>query len=415
MHTIDITEPFFHGHADLEQTAEGVRVHRLPAWLRRLWPEPGLMGAQRQPAGVRLVLDTEARALELTMHATRSAFPGAQRPRGVLDVVVDGEVSAHDVLTGGALVVIDPATGATTSSPGPAHTTRIELEPGTHRVELWLPYSEDILLQSLRAEPDGVGAGGAGGAEAAAADSASAGTTSGAGRPLVRPVAPSGARWVHHGSSISHGSNAATPLGTWTVRAARAVGADLRNLGFSGNALIDAPVAQVIRDAPANIISLKLGINVVGGDIMRRRALIPAVHGFLDTIRQGHPDTPLVLVSPLHCGLFEGVPGPSAVDPQALAHGEIRFMSTGDPAGITSGHLDLPAVREALAEVCAAREDPHLHHLDGLELYGARDEAELPLPDALHPSPEAHARIAERFVDRVFGDGGPFAAHRTPA
>ncbi|WP_227488260.1 GDSL-type esterase/lipase family protein [Brachybacterium subflavum] len=391
MHTIDITEPFFHGHADLEQTAEGVRVHRLPAWLRRLWPEPGLMGAQRQPAGVRLVLDTDARALELTMHATRSAFPAAQRPRGVLDIVVDGEVNTHDVLTGGALIVIDPAAGATTSSPGPAHTTRIELEPGTHRVELWLPYSEDILLQSLRAEPDG------------------------AGRPLVRPVASSGARWVHHGSSISHGSNAATPLGTWTVRAARAVGADLRNLGFSGNALIDAPVAQVIRDAPADIISLKLGINVVGGDIMRRRALVPALHGFLDTIRQGHPDTPLVLISPLHCGLFEGVPGPSAVDPQALAHGEIRFMSTGDPAGIAGGQLDLPAVREALAEVCAAREDPHLHPLDGLELYGARDEAELPLPDALHPSPEAHARIAERFVDRVFGDGGVFAAHRAHA
>jgi hypothetical protein len=391
VHTIDITEPLLHGHADLEQTDEGVRVHRLPAWLRRLWPEPGLMGAQRQSAGVRLVLDTDARALELTMHAARSAFPGAQRPRGVLDVIVDGEVTAHDALTGGTLVVIDPATGTTTSTPGPAHTTRIDLEPGTHRVEMWLPYSEEVLLESLRAEPDG------------------------AGGPLVRPVAPSGARWLHHGSSISHGSNAATPLGTWPVLAARTVGADLRNLGFSGNALVDAPVAQVIRDAPADIISLKLGINVVGGDIMRRRALVPAVHGFLDTIRQGHPDTPLVLVSPLHCGLFEGVPGPSAVDPQALGRGEIRFMSTGDPAGITSGHLDLPAVREALGEVCAAREDPHLHHLDGLELYGARDEAELPLPDALHPSPEAHARIAERFVDRVFGDGGPFAAHRTLA
>lgn len=393
MHTIDITEPLVHGHADLEATAEGVRVHRLPAWLRRLWPEPSLMVAQRQPAGVRLVLDTEVRALELTMHTTRSSFPGAERPRGVLDVIVDGEESTHDVLTGGDLVVIDPSTGETSSSPGPTHTTRIELGPGTHRVELWLPYSEEIVLETLRAEPG-------------APDPAA-----GAGRPLVRPVAPSGVRWVHHGSSISHGSNAATPLGTWPVRAARAVGADLRNLGFSGNALVDAPVAQVIRDAPADIISLKLGINVVGGDIMRRRALVPAVHGFLDTIRQGHPDAPIVLISPLHCGLFEGVPGPSAMDPQALARGEIRFVSTGDPAGIASGHLDLPAVRDALAEVCVARADPHLHHLDGLELYGARDETELPLPDALHPSPEAHVRIAERFVDRVFGNGGAFGAY----
>ncbi|UEJ81329.1 GDSL-type esterase/lipase family protein [Brachybacterium halotolerans subsp. kimchii] len=395
MHTIDITDPLVHGHADLEQTAEGVRIHRLPAWLRRLWPEPRLMAMEQQPAGVRLVLDTDARALELTMRSTRAAFPGAERPRGVLDVVVDGEVAAHDVLTGGVLVITDPSTGETSSSPGPAHTSRIELSPGTHRVELWLPYRENIVLESLRAEADSPPAGG--------------------GRPLVRPVAPSGPRWVHHGSSISHGSNAATPLGTWPVRAARAVGADLRNLGFGGSALVDAPVAQVIRDAPADVISLKLGINLVGGDIMRRRALVPAMHGFLDTIRQGHPNTPLVLVSPLHCGLFEGTPGPSALDPQALARGKIRFMSIGDPADIAGGRLDLPAVREALAEVCAAREDSQLHHIDGLDLYGAQDEAELPLPDALHPGPEAHARIAERFVERVFADGGAFAQHGASA
>jgi hypothetical protein len=410
VHTIDITEPLVHGHADLERTAQGVRIHRLPAWLRRLWPEPMLMGAQRQPAGVRLVLETEASALELTVLSTRSAFPGAERPRGVLDVVIDGEVAGHDALTGGELMVIDPETGETSSSTGPTHTTRIDLAPGTHRVELWLPYSEDVLLESLRAEPEGP-----------TADSSSTGaldagaSDAGTGRPLVRPVAPSATRWVHHGSSISHGSNAATPLGTWPVLAARAAGADLRNLGFSGSAMIDAPVAQVIRDAPADIISLKLGINVVGGDIMRRRALVPAVHGFLDTIRQGHPNTPVVLISPLHCGLFEGVTGPSAVDPQALARGEIRFMSSGDPAGTSPGRLDLPAVREALAEVCAAREDPQLHHIDGLHLYGAQDEAELPLPDALHPGPEAHARIAERFVARVFADGGPFAQHGAPA
>ncbi|UQN28664.1 GDSL-type esterase/lipase family protein [Brachybacterium kimchii] len=392
MHTIDITDPLLHGHAELERTAHGVRVHRLPAWLRRLWPEPRLMAMEQQPAGVRLVLDTDARALDLTLRSARAAFPTAERPRGVLDVVIDGEAVSHDVLTGGTLVINDPSTGESSFSPGPAHTSRIELRPGTHRVELWLPYSEGILLDSLRAEAD-----------------------TGTGRPLVRPVAPSGPRWVHHGSSISHGSNAATPLGTWPVRAARAVGADLRNLGFGGSALVDAPVAQVIRDAPADVISLKLGINLVGGDIMRRRALVPAMHGFLDTIRQGHPDTPLVLVSPLHCSLFEGTPGPSALDPHALARGEIRFMSTGDPADLAGGRLDLPAVREVLAEVCAAREDPQLHHIDGLDLYGAQDEAELPLPDALHPGPEAHARIAERFVERVFADGGAFAQHGAPA
>ena len=73
MHTIDITEPLVHGRVDLERTAQGVRIHRLPAWLRRLWPEPRLMAMEQQAAGVRLVLDTDARALELTMRSAHAA------------------------------------------------------------------------------------------------------------------------------------------------------------------------------------------------------------------------------------------------------------------------------------------------------------------------------------------------------
>ena len=44
-----------------------------------------------------------------------------------------------------------------------------------------------------------------------------------------------------------------------------------------------------MRDTPADLISVKLGINLVNTDLMRLRAFGPAVHGFLDTIRDGHP------------------------------------------------------------------------------------------------------------------------------
>lgn len=66
----------------------------------------------------------------------------------------------------------------------------------------------------------------------------------------------------------------------------------------------------MIRDTPADVISVKLGINVVNLDLMRRRAFAPAVDGFLDTIRDGHPRTPLILVSPIFCGIHEHTPGP---------------------------------------------------------------------------------------------------------
>jgi hypothetical protein len=45
----------------------------------------------------------------------------------------------------------------------------------------------------------------------------------------------------------------------------------------------------MIRDAPADLITLKVGINLVNADSMRERTFRPAVHAFLDTIREGIP------------------------------------------------------------------------------------------------------------------------------
>lgn len=42
------------------------------------------------------------------------------------------------------------------------------------------------------------------------------------------------------------------------------------------------------------------------------RAFASALHGFLDTIRQGHADTPIILISPVFCPFSENVPGPTS-------------------------------------------------------------------------------------------------------
>lgn len=215
--------------------------------------------------------------------------------------------------------------------------------------------------------------------------------------------------WLHHGSSISHGSDAESPTGTWPAVAATLAGVELVNLGFSGSALLDPFTARAMRDTPADVISVKIGINVVNSDLMRLRAFGPAVHGFLDTIREGHPHTPLLVVSSVLCPIQEDTPGPGAVE---FVDGKVRFRATGDPAEVATGRLTLRVIRAELARIVASRAgaDPNLHYLDGLELYGEADYAELPLPDELHPDPAADRRIGERFAALAFGPKGPFAA-----
>ncbi len=78
----------------------------------------------------------------------------------------------------------------------------------------------------------------------------------------------------------------------WPGVAARIGGVELHNLGLGGSALVDPFTAQVMRGTPADLISVKLGINMVNLDGMRLRTFVPAVHGFLDTIREGHAEIP---------------------------------------------------------------------------------------------------------------------------
>ena len=371
---IPLTADLVRGALELERTERGLVPHRLPARARAQNTDPRLALAEAQPAGVRLRFRTRADVVELETLPAKLVYPGTPpRPDGVYDLLVDGELTAQASVAGGDTLTVDMATGTATRAEGPSGAVRFAGLGGEPKdVEIWLPHNEITELVALRTDA---------------------------------PVEAVPARrvWLHHGSSISHGSNAASPATTWPALAATAAGVDLVNLGFSGNALLDPFTARALRDTPADLISLKLGINVVNADLMRLRAFGPAVHGFLDTIRDGHPDTPLVVVSPLYCPIHERTPGPGDFDHEALAAGEVRFRATGDPAERAAGKLTLEVIRDELARIVAQRqaEDPNLRYLDGLELYGEADFADLPLPDDLHPSPAAHRRIGARFAESV--------------
>ncbi|MGP9662381.1 GDSL-type esterase/lipase family protein [Arthrobacter sp. AOP36-C1-22] len=382
MITTDLTTDLVRGAAELEQTPDGMRIHRLPAWVRRQYPEQTLIDRESQPAGVRIVVRTTATRIKLVSHSTHTAFRGSERPRGRIDVFVDGSLQLGDELTGGDAVEIDMAAGSMHHVAGPHHTTVVEgLAPTEKTLEFHLPHNESLELISLCSDKPLHPA------------------------PRTRPL------WVHHGSSISQGSNAASPSGIWPAVAARRGGVELHNLGFGGSCFVDPFMARVIRDAPADVISVKLGINIVNLDAMRVRTLVPAIHGFLDTIREGHPTTPLVLISPIFCPIHESTSGPGTIVPESLGTSQVKFSATGTPGDESAGRLTLEVIRREMRSLVEDRaDDANLYFLDGLELYGAPDEAELPLPDNLHPDSATHQLIGDRFADRVFAADGPFAA-----
>ncbi|MFF3322715.1 GDSL-type esterase/lipase family protein [Streptomyces sp. NPDC002889] len=385
--TTPITTAILRGALDLERTEHGVLPHRLPARARAQCADGQLAMAEAQPSGVRLVFRTRATAVELDALRTKNVYEGAPpRPDGVYDLLVDGRPAGQDSVTGGNVLMVDMTTGSVETRPGPVGTVRFSGLPDRVKdVEIWLPYNEITQLVALRTDAP------------------------------VEPL-PGGGRkkWLHHGSSISHGSDAASPSTTWPALAGSLGGVDLTNLGLGGSALLDPFTARALRDIPADLISVKIGINLVNTDLMRLRAFGPAVHGFLDTIRDGHPTTPLLVVSPILCPIHEDTPGPSAPDFSNLSAGRLQFRAAGDPAERAGGKLTLNVIRDELARLVKQRaaDDPNLHYLDGRGLYGEPDFAELPLPDQLHPDATTHRRIGERFAALAFGSGGPFAAKR---
>ncbi|WP_019544212.1 GDSL-type esterase/lipase family protein [Streptomyces sulphureus] len=382
--TTPLTPELVRGALELEYTDQGVRPHRLPARARAQGADGQLLMAEAQTSGVRLAFRTRATAVELDTLPTKRTYVGAPpRPDGLYDLLVDGRLVDQGSVVGGSTLVIDMTAGTAETRTGPVGTLRFDGLPARAKdVEIWLPHNEATELVALRTDAP------------------------------VEPAADRGRNvWLHHGSSISHGSDAASPTATWPALAASLGGVELVNLGYGGSALLDPFTARTLRDTPADMISVKIGLNLVNADLMRLRAFVPAVHGFLDTIREGHPTTPLLVVSPLLCPIHEDTPGPAAPDFSLMAEGRLQFRATGDPEERAAGKLTLNVVREELARIVEQRavEDAHLAYLDGRDLYGEADASELPLPDGLHPDAATHRRIGERFAGRVFTGDGVFA------
>jgi hypothetical protein len=308
--------------------------------------------------GVRLRLFTAAERLDVTLTAIRP-MPNASAP--TLSVEVDGTFVTQEIAPFSHQWA--DATGKIVSEPPTRATVSLYLPPSTvaRTVALWLPHDAEVTLHDLTADA-----------------------------PVTAAPPSTARRWVHHGSSISHALEAPGPHGPWPQRAARDLGLDLTNLSIAGQAMLDPFVARTIAREPADLITLKLGINLVNADAFGKRSLGPAVHGFLDTVRAGHPSTPIVVITAIACPIHEHTPGPTIAGPNGPAMAMPRERHPRD------GRLTLSEVRAVISAAVLSRDDPRLYLLDGLTLFGPADVAHL--PDNLHPDLEGNDLIGSRFV-----------------
>ena len=276
----------FAGVQEARPTADGVALSRLSAAALQnvVLPSVHMLAAFMPGARVELLSDTTT--VELELQITRLELPTGEPTPVSVDLVVDGELVDNAAVHGGTVLrlrTLDPP-DIEVEAGGPSSVRFDGLPSNRKRIELWLPHNAAVEVRALRV--DARRARGPAGADTSPV---------GALRELDQPVRRSTEADIRL-AGAGRASRRCRPV----------------EPRFAGEAQLDQFVARDIRDLDLDLVSLKVGINVVNADSMRERAFVPAAHAFLDTIRDGHPTVPIVVATPIICPAVEDRPGPTA-------------------------------------------------------------------------------------------------------
>jgi hypothetical protein len=314
----------WNGVVSLEKNNEYVMPWRLPFENLDMFHNEVLHTASQRPSGVTLCFSSDTRKLKFITTPACEA--------GNADLYLDGQLyQTKDISAGDNSFAFE------------------NLPPGFKAFEFWPNHREPFKLKGIEIDK-----------------SAS----------LEKPE-DKRKKWITYGSSITHCQAAASPSFTWPGVVARAKGLNLISLGFAGQCHADPMIFRLIRDMPADFISVKLGINIYGRSSLHPRTFKPAVIGGIATVREKHPDIPLAVCSPIWSANRE---------------------TEANSAGFT-----LPMMRDdvkAAVEIFSRRGDRNIHYVDGLSLFD--ESLSEYLPDNLHPDAEGYKILGRNFIKEVF-------------
>jgi hypothetical protein len=323
----------FEGAVSVEESGGVLSPWRIPVSERPFYPflADGDKPVVALCSGVRLTFMANADQIGLVLP---QFSPGMK-----LDVYLDG--SYHETY----IVADDLAADLGAELVLEQRTVHVNLPAGDHLVEIWLDPRHRFWLKEI--------------------------LTTAKGR--IWPATMQQKRWIHYGSSISHSQAAATPSQIWTGIAARHFNWHLTNLGFSGQCVLEPMIGRLIRDLPADLVTLKLGINTHAGRLSTR-TFSPCAIGLIKLIRETHPGIPIGVISPI-------------------------FSPPREDVRMTDLSMTLQEMRMTLAEIvtiCQASGDEQIFYIDGMKLFGPD---ELPwLPDQLHPNAAGQSVMADHFI-----------------
>ncbi|OGV62753.1 MAG: hypothetical protein A3K19_10600 [Lentisphaerae bacterium RIFOXYB12_FULL_65_16] len=330
MQPVPLAADWFQGAISVELCDGWLKPWRLPHDRRNLFPSPNedLLSRAEMASGARLRFATDSTRLVLRF----LPLPGAVNP------VCPRDTFRIDLTLNGDLLV------SADVKPGGEEAEFSGLPQGEKALELWLPQDTSIAIRDLRVD-DGT---------------------------ACRQVPDPRPKWVTYGSSLTHCVRAHSPARIWPAIVARRRGLNLTCLGFGGQCCLDPMVALVIRDRPADLITLKLGINCIGG-ALNARTFPAAVIGLVQIIREKHPRTPIGLVSPI------GYP-PNETKPDAVGY-TIRQMRE----AIQDAHRRM--VQDG---------DTNLYCFNGLDVFSEELIARY-TADQCHPNADGIEVMAENF------------------
>ena len=328
MKTVTLDDALFAGAISLEKGDGWIQPWRIPHAQRALFCSPNeiLLERASNPAGVRLRFATGSR----TVKVVTTPHPGDR----LFDLTIAGDLvqTASQSANDEAVIFSD-------------------LPDGEKTVEIWLPQRAGAVQLRELSVDDGADA---------------------------WPVADGRPKWVTYGSSISHCGSAHSPARIWPAVAARGLDWDLTCLGFGGNCHLEPMCARMIRDREADVISLKLGINVMGGASLGPRTFKAAVIGLVQIVREKHPDTPIAVISPI------------VSPPRELTDNAVGL-------NLTKMRVEIEDAVARIKDTCG---DENLHYFDGRLLFDESLAADY-LPDDLHPNGDGYEIMGKNFAEKI--------------